>query len=387
MPEVEHLGQYDAGPSYKKIISGFILAVIVISLGAVYFVLSRVTITLLPKTETKELSIDLTLDSQSSGIDFDNNIIHGVLLSKENQKTVPFNNIPPKRIEENATGELTIHNGYTRAQGFKKGEVLVTTGEISPQKVALKENAIVYRNQTKTVAVSAVEKGIAGQIPPSQFVFEKYDDFMNEHVKITSAETFSGGVRTATLVTENDIEVARNKIFEEIVEKNFSELNNDIREGEELYRENSINTITSFHSSVAAPFETDHFEINMTAKTTVAIFKKADLLAILENKLRNMADNNQEFLGYSPEDLSFKVRKLSTENQSADLEIKINGKFQPKLSTKIFNKDEIKGYNKRALEAHYRNFDDLERIKVRFWPSFRKTVPEMNSRIIIEIQN
>jgi hypothetical protein len=387
MPEVEHLGQYDAGVSYKKAIFGFILAVIIISLGAAYFILSRVTITLLPKTETKELSIDLTLDSQSNNVDLDKNIIHGVLLSKENQKIAKFNNIPPKRIEENATGSVTIHNGYTRAQGFKKGEILVTTESNPPQKVTLKENVIVYRNQTKTVPVIALEKGIAGQIPPSKFVFEKYDDFMNEHIQITSSEALSGGVRTATLVTENDIEVARNKALEEIVEKNFNELNDNIREGEKLYRENSINNITSFHSSIAAPFETDHFEISMTVKTTVAIFKKDDLTAVVENKLRNMADNDQEFLGYNPENLSFKIRRLSTEDQSANLEIKINGKFQPKLSTKIFNKDEIKGYNKRALEAHYRNFDDLEQIKVRFWPNFRKTVPEMDSRIIIEIQN
>ncbi len=384
---IEHLGQYDAGVSYKKIFLSFLLAIVVISLGAAYFILSRATITLLPKTDTKELSIELTIDPQINSIDFEQNKIHGVLLSQENQKTAKFENIPPKRIEENATGKITIHNGYTRAQGFKEGEILVTAEGIPPQKIALKQNVIVYRNQTKTVDAYAVDKGIAGHIPPSKFVFEKYDDFMNEHVQVSSSEAFSGGTRTATLITENDIEVARNNVFGELVEQNFNDLKGKIREGEEISKENSVSTTTAFHSNIAAPFETDNFEIRMVVKTTAAVFRKDDLIAIVESKLKNMADDNQEFLGYDTESLNYGIKKISTENQLANLEINIKGRFRPKLSTKIFNKDEIKGYNKRALEAHYRNFEELEGINVKFWPSFRKTVPEMDSRIIIEVKD
>jgi hypothetical protein len=384
---IEHLGQYDAGISYKKIILSFLLAIVIISLGVIYFVLSQATIVLLPKTEIKELSLDLIIDSQTNSIDFEKNTIHGILLTQENQQTTQFKNIPPKRIEENATGKVTIHNGYTRAQGFKKGEILITAEGNPPQKIALKDNFIVYRNQTKTVEAYAVDKGIAGHIPPSKFVFEKYDDFMNKHVEVSSSETFSGGTRTATLITENDIEVSRNKIFEEIVNKNFEELRKKIREGETLSNENSVHTTTAFHSNVAAPFESDNFEINMAVKTTAAIFKEDNLISLVENKLKNMTGENQEFLGYEPESLSYKIKNISSENQSANLEVNIKGRFRPKLSTKIFNKDEIKGYNKRALEAHFKNFEELEGINASFWPSFRKTVPEMNSRIIIEVKN
>ncbi|MBU2025614.1 MAG: hypothetical protein ABIC19_04380 [Patescibacteria group bacterium] len=385
---VEHLGQYDSGVSARKIIFWFVVIGIIISLGAFYFVLSRANITLIPKTQTKELEISVTLDPNASNIDYENNTIRGVLLSEESQTNQTIKDMPPKRLEENATGKITITNGYTRAQGFKQGDVLIFSNGSGPeQKIALKENTIVYRGKTRTVEAAAIEKGVAGHIPPGKFKFEKYDDFMNEKVTATSAETFSGGIRTATLVTEDDIQLIKNNLINQISKNNIEKLKNRLRDGEELGPRSTLDTVISFHSSVAAPFETDHFEASMTLKTTAAVFKNKELESLVNQKLEKLTEDNQEFLGYDPQSLSFTVEKISSQNQQATIAVKIKGRFRPKLSTKIFNKDEIKGYNERALKAHYAQFTDIESIEIKFWPPFRKTVPDMDSRINIEIKN
>jgi hypothetical protein len=389
MPQnVEHLGQYESGISYKKVLFWFIMAAIVISLSTTYFALSKVIITLIPKIETKELELKIILDStlKSNPYDLEKDSIYGVLLSEESKSAKEFKNLLPKKIEEQATGKVTIHNGYTRAQGFKEGEVLVSKSD-PPQKIALKEKVIVYRTQTKTVEAYALDKGIAGHIPPTEFNFERYDDFMNEKVTATSEEAFSGGVRTAPFVTEEDLNLAKSSLLQEINEANEKKIKERLREGEEFNKNTLTNTILAFESSVTPPFETDNFSVKMSARTTAAVFKKKDLLSFVNEKLKEQTDDNYEFLENNTQDITFNLEEIIPENQSAILKVTVKGEFEPKLSPKIFDKDEIKGYNEKALRAHYLPFDDIDDIQVKFWPKFRKTVPETNNRIIIEVKN
>ena len=382
---VEHLGQYDSGVSYKKVIIWFILAAVIICVVALYFVLSRATIYLLPKIETKEVTVEVITDANTPDINYETNTLRGILISEESSFSESFDNIPPKKLEENAKGEIKVHNGYTRAQGFKEGDILVsdTTPE---QKVRVTENLIVYRTQTKTLQVEAVEKGVAGHIPPTTFKFEKYDDFMNEKVTAKSETAFSGGIRTANMITEDDINVAKSQLLKKAKEDNAKKISAKLRSGEELKDEYTVDQIIAFHSSVAAPFEADNFKADITVKTTAAIFKKEDLDKLITQKLGKMADTNQEFLDYDESSVSLEIEKISTEEKKAYLKIKIKGRFQPKLSTALFNKDEIKGFNERAVRTYYQNFNELEGVEVKFWPRFRKTVPDIDSRIIIEIK-
>ena len=383
---MEHLGQYDSGVSYKKIIFWFIVAVIAIALATWYFVLSRVTITLIPESGNKNLDLDVVIDAGTGAIDMEKAVIPGHFLIEEGRQAEKFANIPPKKLEENATGRIVIHNNYTRAQGFKEGDVLVSQGANSGQKIFLKESTIVYRSQTRTVAAGAMTKGIAGNIPAGKFVFEKHDDFMRDQVWAESTASFEGGIRTANLITEDDILVAKKELTDKISGKNMDKIRTQLREGEELGRDNSINTITFFHSDIAAPFEATGFNLDMTVKTTAVVFKKDNLISLIDEKLKNMTGSDEEFLAYDPQSLAYTIERVATEDQKAFLKVHVRGKFHPKLSTKIFNKDEIKGYNERALRAHYKNFSDIEGIDVSFWPTFRKTVPDMDSQIIIEVK-
>jgi hypothetical protein len=386
MSQVEHLGQYDSGVSYKKILFWFIVFAIIISLSSFYFILSRTVITLIPKTENKKLEIEITLNSETITFNSEKSSIRGVLLTQENSTGKAFKDIPPKKIEENAKGKVTIYNGYTRAQGFKKGEVIFVKNGNSQEKAAFTEDFVVYRSKSRTVEVMALTKGLTGHIPPSDFNFEKYDTFMNEKVTAKSDEAFSGGIRTATLVTEGDIEVSKNEIYQELINKNLDSIREKLREGEELSRKNSLSSLTFFHSDVAAPFETNNFSLELTAKTTAAVFKETDLLALIKGKLESMSEEDQEFLEYNPESLDYQLEGINNDNGSATIKVSVNGKFRPKLSSKVFNPEEIKGYNERALRAHFANFKEIESIKVDFWPSFRKTVPEMENRIIIKVE-
>lgn len=383
---MEHLGQYDSGVSYKKIVFWFVVAVIAVALATWYFVLSRVTITLIPKSGNKELNMDVVVDANMGSIDMEHAVIPGHFLTEEGRQAQSFANVPPKRLEENATGTIVIYNNYTRAQGFKEGDVLIAEGANGGQKIFLKESTIVYRSQKRTVKAVASTKGIAGNIPAGKFVFEKHDDFMRGQVWAESVASFEGGIRTANLITEDDIVVARKELTDKISDNNLEKIRGKLKEGEELGRDNLINAVTFFHSDVAAPFEATGFNLDMTVKTTAVVFKKENLISLIDERLKNMTGDDEEFLAYDQQSLSYTVDRVATEDQKAYLKVHVRGKFHPKLSTKIFDKDEVKGYNERALRAHYKNFSDIENIDVNFWPSFRKTVPDMDSQIIIEIK-
>lgn len=386
MPHMEHLGQYDPGVSYKKIVVWFVAVALVLSLGTWYFVLSQATISITPKTEVKKLELSVTIDARSGAINQEKATIPGHFFYEEGRMSQNFKDIPPKKIEESASGKIAIHNEYTRAQGFKEGDILLTEGAASPQKIMLTANTIVYRNQTKTVDAVALDKGLAGNIPPGKFVFEKHDDFMRKQVWAESTEPFQGGVRTASLITEGDISTAKNELLQKIYTANLEKIKPKLYEDEELNQDNSSNTITFFHSDVAAPLEATGFNLEMAAKTTAVVFRKTNLRSLIEEELRKMEESDQEFLEYDPESLAYKIERISSEEEKAYLKVNVSGKFRPKLSTKIFDKEEIRGFNERAVQNHYKNFPDVESVSVSFWPRFRKTVPDMDNRIIIEIK-
>jgi hypothetical protein len=387
---VEHLGQYDSGISYKKVIFWFILAALIISLGAGYFVLSRVTIFLVPKTQTREMAISVTLDPQAEDINYETNTIRGLLLEEQTQLNQTFQDIPAKKLEENARGTITVKNGYTRAQGFKQGDVLITVGLQPEQKVTVTKDVIIYRNQTKDIEVAAVEKGVAGHIPPAKFKFEKYDDFMNEKVTAKSNQALAGGIRTAQLITENDLSAAQTEMKKKGGEQNLKKLEERLRPGEELNSQSVIHQVLVFTPSIAPNTEQASFTATINIKTSAPIFKKNDLKALIEDELRSMADTDQELTGYNEDSLSYAVEQIlpgvQTNQQKAIIKVTLKGQYRPKLPTGIFDKEEIKGFNERALRTYYDRFAELEDIEVKFWPSFRKTVPEMDSRIIIELK-
>ncbi|MBD3300096.1 MAG: hypothetical protein GF347_01965 [Candidatus Moranbacteria bacterium] len=384
MANIEHLGRYDSGVSVKKVLFWFIVLVILVVLVVAYFTFSKTEIVLIPKTEIKELRMEIIINKNASGIDHDRNLIRGVVLVEHSSGVKEINDIPLKRVKESSRGQITIFNGYTRAQGFKKGDILVS--ECSQKKAVLEEDLIVYRNQTKEVAVRSVEKGADAVIKPCGFTFEKYNEYMNEKVQVKSEKAFQGGIREAKLITENDLEIYKRELIGELEEENLEKLRLKLREGEFFEESLLLNDVSNFKASVEPPAEQDSLRLSLDLKSAIPVFQENDFYALIEKELKDLRFEDQEYLGFAKEDLKVSNRRVSSERGEAVLDVTAYGKYRPKLSTKLFNREEIKGYNESALKNYYDDFEELEGVRIKFWPAFRKTVPDMDNRIIIKIE-
>jgi hypothetical protein len=382
---IEHIGKYDSAKFYKQVLFVFIIIVFFISLFALYILLSKVTINIFPKIEKKEIKEEVSIINNLKENDYNDNFLNGIFLEETSRKTKKIDDLAPKKIEENAVGEVEIFNGYERAQRFNKGEILITKGE-DPQKIVINEDFILYRNQTKTIQAYALAKGIIGQIPPGELYFEKYDQAMNQKITAKNEEPFVGGVRSASLVTEVDVEVAKNDLRKELIKDNLKKLKEKVGEEEFLDQENSYNEILEFKASVDPPFETNNFEITMQLKTTAVVFAKDEILELANQKLETRAGQENEFLTLDKlEEIELEITDFNEVEKRAVILIKFDGYFKPKLPAEVFDKGEIKGYNERALLNYYKDFEDIEKVEVEFWPYFRKTVPEIDEQIVFKV--
>ncbi|MBD3245297.1 MAG: hypothetical protein GF335_04900 [Candidatus Moranbacteria bacterium] len=382
--QIEDIGQYEVNP-YKRFFLWFIFIILFVCAGTLYYVFSSATINIYPELEHKEVELKVLLDSNEGTIDYENNKIGGVFFSTAGQGEKNYENLTPKKIQQQATGKIILHNNYSRAQRFNAGDVLITKDLIPTQKVALKKGFILYRNQTKVVEAYCLEKGIAGHIPPTEFEFEKFDDSLNGKISAISEEAFRGGVENINLITQNDIEVAKNELKQELAKQNLEKLKSKIQEGEVLTQDNTVNEIVYFKSNREPQEHADSLKVEMQLKSTAAVYKKEALISLINYNLKKEASQDQEFLSLKEDNLEISVAEISPNNQEGYLNLKINGKFRPKFSAEIFNKDQIKGYNERAVKKHYLDYADIEKVEVDFWPDFRKTVPDLNNRIFFNI--
>ncbi|MBD3238665.1 MAG: hypothetical protein GF332_03445 [Candidatus Moranbacteria bacterium] len=386
MTNFEKYGRYSSGFPYKALLIWVIFIMIAVSAGAIYFLFSTAVIAIYPKVETKEVDFEVTLDSQASSVDYENNVIHGVLLKSQVSGEKAIKDIPAKKIDENARGQITLTNKYSRAIRFNKGDVLVAQDVVPAQKVALDRSFILYRGQTKTVDAYAVEKGIGGQIAPTTFRIEKYNDYMNQVIIAQSEKAFTGGVRTATIITEGDILAEKNLLLSQLKQKNLEILKNKISDSEVLTQDNMYNEIIAFTSNVDPPVEQDHFKISMELKSIGAVYRQEELTSLIKKNLEKKASNNQEFDDLNQENLSIAVHNLDPAANRAILNIQVKGRFISKIPSDVFNKEAIKGYNERAVKSHYEKFPDIEKVEVEFFPDFKKTVPEIDRGINIEVR-
>ena len=125
---MENLGTYDGGVSFRKFIFLFVMVCIVVGVGVAYSALSNATITIHPKDAVKEFSTEVIVDANQAFPDIDKGILSGEMKFEETGGKKIVRDVIPKRIEEFATGFVTVHNTTPYVQGLREGAPMKVVG-------------------------------------------------------------------------------------------------------------------------------------------------------------------------------------------------------------------------------------------------------------------
>lgn len=384
---MENLGSYDAGVPFRKFIFVFLLVCIVVGAGVFYSALSRSTISIVPKSSIKEVATEITVDGNLNYPDLDKGLIPGEIKIREAEGQEKGIEVASKKIDEFARGKLLVHNTTPYTQGIRQGAGLKPVGAPEGVTFVTVSRLMLPPKQSREVEIIATMKGAKGNLPPGKFEFLNLDTkYMQDNLWAENKEKVDGGIREARIVLNEDIERAYDELAKKMFQKTLEEMNRSLGEGKIVKEDSSHYTILDKKTTVTPGTEAESFDINLKIEVQGVTIDEKDLQSIVEKKVQNLGEANEEFVKYEPESFSYSLTELNLTDKKAVIKAKTKGLFHTKLSSKVFDKKSIIGYNERAIQEHFSHFDNISRVEVTFWPPFRKTVPNVESRIEIGVK-
>jgi len=384
---MENLGPYDAGVPFRKFIFIFLLVCVVVGAGVFYSALSRATVTIIPKSAVKSVDTEVMVDGNLSSPDLDKGLLPGQIMVREatgNQSDVE---VQSKQIDEFARGKVLIHNNSPYVQGVKQGAGLHPVGAPNDVGFITANRVLLPPKSSRTVDVVAAMKGAKGNLPPGKLEFLNLDNqYMRDNLWAENTDKIEGGTRQAKIVLDSDIANAEDALAKKMFKQTLDEMNKGLDSGNVIQPESAHYTYLDKTATAQPGSEAEKFNIQLRIQVQGVTINENDLKSIAEKKIQSMADSNEDFVRQEPDSFSYSLTELDLDNKKALIKVEMKGLFNAKLSPKVFDKSSIVGYNEAALREHFSHMENIADIRVSFWPPFRKTVPNVESRVDIGVK-
>jgi len=379
------LGKIKTGPSYKKIAIVFIIIGIALFGVICYFSFSKAEITIYPKEENIKVDFE-TIICKNPDLITDEGI-SGEIVSKTLKQTKKITQVSEKGIEDRAQGTVTIYNNRSEQQAIIKGSRLWPNGNPRPQFRTRRWVSIPAHGKVQ-VDVTSDEKGKIGEIGPTKFIFPGFtSELYRREVYAESSSPMTGGYKEISVVTQDDIDKAKNNLVSELYEKVTGQLEEEMPEDQVLILEGAKKEVLNFSSTSEAGQENiNEFEITAEVKVTTLKFARQELLELASQKLKNEVSQGKELQSTDEQTLKYTLKGIDLGKAQATVDTYLEGTMSLKLTSKIFDKARLIGLNEKELKDYFGQFDDIEKIEIKFTPSWIRAVPSLYDHVEISIK-
>ena len=376
-----------------KFFLGFLTACFIIVTLIAMVILPKAEIVLTPKTEPIVLNLEMTIDKNIQSSDFQTNKIPGQIISVQKEKEKEFNATGKKKIYEKARGIITVYNEWGSSSQVlvastrflsKDGKLFRTTKTISVPGFKRVEGKDIPG--TIDVEIVAAEAGEEYNIKPTAFTIPGLEGSLKyAGIYGRSAEAMKGGkVGEATVVSQDDLEKAKEFLSQGIKEETIGALENEAPEGYKLLDAAIQEPEIEYISDTEAGAITEKFIMKAKSFVQAMIFSEEEIKRVaLENLFSKLSDQKEivsedEIFDYGDPNLDIAQGQMIL---PAHLEGIVRWKIDPLLI-----KEDLLGKNEEELKTYLSDLKEIEKAKVSFWPFWVKRVPLTVNRVDIGIE-
>lgn len=379
-----HLGKIKTKSSYSPIIVGFALVVVALVAAVIYFSFTRATVSITPKALGQNVSFIAHVDKKPNLDPTKIETISGRIIAKESESEKIVTNVSEKTLEQNAVGTVRLYNNTDKAQ-----PLLIHTQLQAPNGVIFRTNSRVSvpANGSISVGVTADVKGADGNIGPSHFAIIKLFKGLQEKIYGQSESAMTGGIQKVQVLTDQDIEQAKNSKANELYDDLVTKIRADLQSNEKLVDGAVKKEILEATPNVPAGTKTTSFSIKVRARVTAVVFDQASLFDLAVSKLKSQLSAGRDLVNPSTENLSYTVASYDLNAGVADLAVKFAGVTIVKLSNEIFDKSKIFGFTKQQTVDYFLRFPDIDKVDVGITPFWSTKIPNLEDKIEISIAN
>ena len=381
-------------PNFEKFRSKLFLviaAVILLIFGSVmaFMVLPKATVTL--KTDTSNISTDMTViaDPAAQSLDQENGIIPAI--SKEFRKTdtEKVTATGEKDQGNKATGTITVYNCTDDDVTLPAGTVFLSSGlgfaSNSAAQIPASDffsNGTCKKNKSATVDVTATQPGDKYNLSAGR----EYTSNFSSTVTGTGSAMSGGTSKIVKVVTQDDVDKAKDTISKRAGTEAPEELMDDIRKDSYYPIEETLNAGTpTVTSSPAVGAEAGEVTVTSTTVFTMLGVKEEDLKKLIEESAKDKIDPSKQVI----RDNGLDDATVTVEKKDAGGKMTL--KFQtvvvagPDLDEEELKK-EIAGKKRGEIQDLLKNRPGVNDVEVAYSPFWVQTTPKSASKITIVVE-
>lgn len=379
-------------PSFGKKLLFAILALTLMVAGVILFlVLPTATLSIEPKTELITQDINPIIDQAVTEVDKNELKIPGKLIEVSNNITKEFPVTGKKQVKAKASGVVTVYNDWdSQSQTLVESTRFISDeGKLFRSKKTVvvpgfKRSAGEDLPGSVTVEVEADEAGEESNIPASRFSIPGLKGTVKyEKIYGVSKEPMVGGrVEQITVVSDDDFNKAKKAMEKEVRETLVSEIKSK-SDGQTTLMEDAISiSKNDFTASKKVGEEAKTFSLTLKLDGAALSFNEHDLIDLVKDTIK-VPFNKYTVL----DDPRLTYGKVEADFKNGRMIIKVYS--ESTVASKIEKNDilnNIKGKNTKDLQDYFANVSEVENVNIKFWPSWVKSVPRLDSNVNIDIK-
>lgn len=362
---------------HRRMTIGFLIVSIILILLIVYFALSQVKIFITPQTTQLQATFNVSLLTNIETTLAGTNILPGSVSTETQtvEEVIAIESGTP--VPDNARGEVTIYNNYSRSQPLIRTTRLLTPdGKL----YRLDEGVTVPAGGQVTASVYSDQQGVEYNIAPTTFTIPGLWEGLQDQIYAESFEPFTGGERLEKQVTEEMLSSAADQVVKQVSQKLKAAQDPD----EQYVQINQVGDAL-WQTNVSAGDSVDQFTITAEIPITTIRFKKEDLEAIAINNLVSQMPADQQFISGNLNSMKFELTAIDQNEQSADFTVTIQGKSASRIEASDLDIEVLKGKTRSQLIDHLTSLPAIAEVNVVFIPTWLQKVPPLEDHVYIHI--
>jgi len=376
--------------SYKKIAFNFLFLALILMGIIVYFVFYKVEIFITPIEETISVDFPIQIIEKSSELKTADNVIVGFIEEFETEGEKEFSTSGEKEVSSEAVGKVYIINNEKFDQ-----PLIATTRLLTPDNVLLRiKHGVTVPAMGRVEAEAYVDDNdFQGIIKPTKMTIPGLASYLQKTIYAENKDAL-GGTRKIKILSQEDINVSRETLAEELEAKAKEEFS--------LRRKNKIGfnligkipkiknvewkKVILSRADKEVGEEAEKFNLYLKIKAIDISFDEQDIRSLAEKKLLEAIPDDKEFIELDKNSFNYVVDNFDINKKTAQIKVYVSGKMVISKSDRILNKDDMVGSAIEEVKNNIKRSPAIEAVDIKTPFNLLKTIPKNKNKIKIIIK-
>lgn len=372
--------------TYKRIVSLFVIATIILLGVILYFSLAKAKIYLKIKNQPAKINFTTQVKEDVENNNYlKTNVLQGRILELVVEKTREFSVSGKESAADRYGGMMIIYNKKSEDQSLvNKTRFESAAGYI----FRIQEAVNVPAGGSIEAYVVAEEVGEEYKELPGRFILPGFkNEFSRSRVYGELKEIMEKKSIISYVVSQEILNNANNEIIAGLKKDALHKLRELLVDAEELDEASMTTEIISYDSNQEVGDESKNFEYTVKLKVIGIVFDRAELLSLAQSFIDDQLSNTQELIDYNNDSLKYSINNYVTEEKNATLDVELFAHVVQSSESETFNKERLKNLTQEEIIEYFSEQSAIESVKVVFSPFWVKKAPQMSNHIDLIINN